>query len=58
METIITENKLWSYEKIYHLSDIHIRNTQEHVPIYNQVFEKLYDFLQSVKSDRSLIVIT
>lgn len=55
---IIKKNNKWKYDKIYHLSDIHIRNTLEHVTIYNHVFDNLYKFLQSIKSDKSIIVIT
>ena len=55
---IIKKNKLWEYDKIYHLSDIHIRNTEEHIHIYTHVFANLYKYLKTVKSDTSLIVIT
>jgi DNA repair exonuclease SbcCD ATPase subunit len=55
---IIKKNKLWKYDKIYHISDIHIRNTEEHISIYSHVFENLYKYLHTVKSDKSLIVIT
>lgn len=55
---IIKKNKSWKYDKIYHISDIHIRNTEEHISIYSHVFENLYKYLQTVKSDKSLIVIT
>jgi DNA repair exonuclease SbcCD ATPase subunit len=46
------------YRKIYHISDIHIRNTEEHIKIYEHVFNNLYEYLESVKSDTSMIVIT
>ena len=55
---IINKNKLSEYNKIYHISDIHIRNTEEHVIIYKHVFENLYKYLESVKSYKSLIVVT
>ena len=55
---IIKRNKLGKYDKIYHISDIHIRNTDEHICIYSHVFENLYKYLNTVKSDKSLIVIT
>lgn len=55
---IIKKNKSWKYDKIFHISDIHIRNTEEHIGIYSHVFENLYKYLQTVKSDKSLIVIT
>jgi DNA repair exonuclease SbcCD ATPase subunit len=47
-----------TYNKIYHISDIHIRNTEEHVKIYNHVFDNLYEYLESVKNNSGLIVIT
>ena len=46
------------YEKIYHISDIHIRNTEEHKKIYEHVFTNLFKYLKSVKNKNSLIVIT
>ena len=46
------------YTKIYHISDIHIRNTEEHILIYNHVFDNLYEYLESVKNKQGLIVIT
>jgi DNA repair exonuclease SbcCD ATPase subunit len=58
MKTNIVINKLVKYDKIYHISDIHIRNTEEHIKIYSHVFENLYKYLLDVKSDKSLIVIT
>lgn len=45
---------------IYHLSDIHIRNTQRHIE-YNQVFEQLYIKLKSLigsNKKQSLIILT
>ena len=46
------------YETIYHISDIHIRNTEEHVKIYLHVFNNLFNYLSSVKNTNSIIVIT
>ena len=46
------------YKKIYHISDIHIRNTEEHKVGYLHVFENLYNYLSQVKSDDALIVLT
>jgi len=51
-------NIIIKYDKIYHISDIHIRNTEEHIKIYEHVFDNLYKYLHSVKSKNSLIVIT
>lgn len=48
----------WKYDKIYHISDIHIRNTEQHEQEYIHVFGNLYNYLNSVKFDTSLIVIT
>lgn len=60
METKIIKsiNNKIKYEKIYHISDIHIRNTEDHKIIYEHVFNNLYDYLKSGKSNKALIVIT
>jgi hypothetical protein len=58
MDTNILINNSNTYTKIYHISDIHIRNTEDHVKIYQHVFNNLYKYLNSVKSTKSLIVIT
>jgi DNA repair exonuclease SbcCD ATPase subunit len=58
MKTNTILNKSVKYDKIYHISDIHIRNTEEHIKIYQHVFDNLYKYLHGVKSDKSLIVIT
>ena len=34
MEIIIEYNENWSYERLYHISDIHIRNTEHHKDEY------------------------
>ena len=57
MTTILKNNKK-SIKIIYHISDIHIRNTEEHVKIYLHVFDNLYKYFNTVKSENSLIVIT
>jgi DNA repair exonuclease SbcCD ATPase subunit len=56
MKTIINNNK--KYDKIYHISDIHIRNTPEHTDRYLLVFKKLYEYLYSENVKSSLLVIT
>lgn len=58
MKTNTILNKSVKYDKIYHISDIHIRNTEEHINIYQHVFDNLYKYLYDTKSDKSLIVIT
>jgi DNA repair exonuclease SbcCD ATPase subunit len=45
------------YDKIYHISDIHIRNTQYHEEEYLYVFNKLYKYISETKTDKSVIVI-
>jgi len=45
-----------SYNKIYHISDIHIMNTEKHVKIYNHVLNILFEYLESVKNNYGLIV--
>ena len=45
------------YDKIYHISDIHIRNTQYHEKEYLHVFNELYDYINETKTNNSIIVI-
>ena len=45
-----------SYEKIYHISDIHIRPLKRHNE-YNEVFNELYSFLEH-KNTNNIIAIT
>ena len=45
------------YDKIYHISDIHIRNTQYHEQEYLYVFNELYKYISETKTDKSIIVI-
>ena len=50
-----------TYKRIYHISDIHIRNTEYHIIEYLHVFDNLYKYLESFsESDKKegLIVIT
>ena len=50
-----------NYKRIYHISDIHIRNTEYHIIEYLHVFDNLYKYLESFsESDKNegLIVIT
>jgi DNA repair exonuclease SbcCD ATPase subunit len=57
---IIIENVLNTSAKvryIYHISDIHIRRYEKHNE-YEYIFEKLYEYLEKVKNDNSIIVIT
>jgi DNA repair exonuclease SbcCD ATPase subunit/DNA repair exonuclease SbcCD nuclease subunit len=42
--------------KIYHIADIHIRNLKRHKE-YSLVFNRLYDYLKSVRDDDSIILI-
>jgi DNA repair exonuclease SbcCD nuclease subunit len=46
-----------SYDKIYHMADIHIRNTDNYVNEYECVFKKLYEYIIKTKTENSLIVI-
>ena len=43
--------------KIYHISDIHIRRYDRHLE-YETVFNNLYNYLNGIKNNNSLIVIT
>jgi len=45
------------YDKIYHISDIHIRNTLYHQDEYIYVFNELYKYIIETKTENSLIVI-
>jgi DNA repair exonuclease SbcCD ATPase subunit/DNA repair exonuclease SbcCD nuclease subunit len=44
-------------KKIFHISDIHIRNLKRHQE-YNEVFSKLYKYIETNKTLDSIIVIT
>jgi hypothetical protein len=49
------------YKKIYHMSDIHIRNTECHKDEYIHVFENVYTYLNSLTAldkTQGIIVIT
>ena len=46
-----------TFNKIYHIADIHIRNTIYHQEEYKYVFNELYKYIQETKTDNSLIVI-
>jgi DNA repair exonuclease SbcCD ATPase subunit len=50
---IVNEEK---YEKIFHISDIHIRPLKRHIE-YQEVFENLYSFLEN-KTGKNIIAIT
>ena len=49
--------KLKDLNKIYHISDIHLRNFKRHDE-YKRVFAKLRDYIQSTFTDDSLICLT
>ena len=42
--------------KIYHIADVHIRNLKRHKE-YSLVFNRLYDYLKSVVTEDSAIVL-
>ena len=50
-------NILFYYNKIYHISDIHIRNTEYHEEEYRYVFNELYKYIIETKTVNSLLVI-
>ena len=54
---VISRLKNIKFNRIYHISDIHIR-LNERLEEYQQVFNNLYSFLESEKYDNKLIVIT
>ena len=43
-------------KKIYHIADVHIRNLKRHKE-YREVFENLYKYIKSSKTDDSVIVL-
>ena len=43
-------------KKIYHIADVHIRNLKRHKE-YREVFETLYEYIKSTKTDDSVIVL-
>lgn len=53
----IVEDTGIKYEKIYHISDIHIRNTETHIETYLHVFENLFTYLKNENVKKSLLVI-
>lgn len=48
---------LTAIDKIYHISDIHIRTLKRHAE-YKQVFDNLFNYIDSTATDRSCCVIT
>ena len=44
-------------DKVYHVSDIHLRNFKRHEE-YKRVFKSIYDYIDSTKTGNSIIVLT
>ena len=44
-------------DKVYHVSDIHLRNFKRHEE-YKRVFKSIYDYVDSTKTGNSIIVLT
>ena len=57
MHKIQSTIELSKLNKIYHVSDIHIRNFKRHEE-YNRVFETLNNYVKQTYTDDSLIVLT
>lgn len=57
MTKIKNSLKLESLNKIYHVSDIHIRNFKRHEE-YRRVFSKLLKYIKSTFTDESVILLT
>jgi DNA repair exonuclease SbcCD ATPase subunit len=53
----IIETGVKTITKIYHVSDIHIRNFKRHEE-YKRVFKKLAEYIQSTKDEGSVICVT
>jgi DNA repair exonuclease SbcCD nuclease subunit len=48
------QSKLNEIDKIFHISDVHIRNLKRHEE-YNQVFDRLYAYIEKNKTPNSVI---
>ena len=57
MSNIITLNSKKEYDNVFHISDIHIRNTKRHEE-YKSVFNRLYEKMNKLKNDKTIIVVT
>ena len=53
----LLKNETKRVQKIFHLSDIHIRLFQRHVE-YQYIFEKCYDFIRNFRKGNHIIVVT
>ena len=57
LKPTVIESKVKKINKIYHVSDIHIRNFKRHDE-YRRVFEKLAQYINSTKTEESIICVT
>jgi len=57
LKPIKIESSIKEIKKIYHVSDIHIRNFKRHDE-YKRVFETLAEYIRSTKTEESIICIT
>ena len=57
IKPIKIESSVKEIKKIYHVSDIHIRNFKRHDE-YRRVFENLAQYIRSTKTDESIICVT
>jgi len=57
LKPIKIESSIKEIKKIYHVSDIHIRNFKRHDE-YKRVFESLAEYIRSTKTEESIICVT
>jgi DNA repair exonuclease SbcCD ATPase subunit len=57
LKPIKIESSIKEIKKIYHVSDIHIRNFKRHDE-YRRVFDKLAEYINSTKTEESIICVT
>ena len=51
------ETNINKIDKIYHISDVHIRTLKRHTE-YKQVFERMFEYINSTKTENSIAVVT
>ena len=57
MEVTKISSKIQSADKIYHISDVHIRTLKRHQE-YRHVFENMFNYINQTKTENSIAVVT
>jgi hypothetical protein len=57
MEIKQISSKIQQADKIYHVSDVHIRTLKRHRE-YRHVFENLFKYINDTKTENSIAVVT